>query len=221
MDVRTRTTEGLRGVADRMGITPWSVVVGAVAVTVAGFGAWWALATPAPPPVEDVLPRVAAVEPSVASTMSPAAEIMVVHVDGAVGRPGVHELAPGARVIDAIEAAGGLTQEADRSELNLAQPLLDGQRVWVPAVGSEGSSDPPAVVSGGMSAGEEGGAEPVDLNQATASQLETLPGVGPSIAATIIEHRTREGPFQRVEDLLEVPGIGPTRLEQLAQLVQV
>ncbi len=151
--------------------------------------------------------------------------VIVVHVDGAVARPGVHELAPGSRVVDAIDAAQGLRADADRSRLNLAAPVGDGQRVWVPVVGED---EPPVVaVSGGSGSPGSGeradgvGTGPLDLNSAGVEELETLPGVGPSIAAAIARHREDNGPFARVEDLLEVPGIGPARLAQLEALVAV
>ena len=145
----------------------------------------------------------------------------VVHVDGAVSFPGVHELTAGARVVDAIEAADGLLPQADRSRLNLAAPLSDGQRVWVPAIGEE----EPAVVdmAGGLvtsvSGDSSGGL--VNVNTSDLAGLERLPGIGPSIAGAIIRHREEHGPFGRIEDLLGVPGIGPARLEQLKPLVAV
>ena len=149
--------------------------------------------------------------------------VLVVHVDGAVLDPGVHEVAPGARVVDAVDAAGGLRSDADRERLNLAEVLSDGQRVWVPV---EGEDEPDVVgPAGGAGAGGDadaaGGGGAVDLNEATIAQLETLPGVGPTIAGAIVEHREREGPFRTVDDLLDVTGIGPARLAQLRPLVTV
>jgi competence protein ComEA len=229
VDVRRRVAYLLDSLADRLGIAPVTLVVGAAAVAAAAFAGWWAFATPTPPPVEQVLPRIDTVDGApasdpvgVAGTVDEPADptTIVVHVDGAVRRPGVHELPVGARVIDAIDAADGLTDEADRARLNLAAPLGDGQRVWVPTVGED---EPPIVGpdGGGTVAGTEEDDGPIDLNRADQSALETLPGVGPSIAGAIIEHRTREGPFVRVEDLLEVSGIGPARLAQLEPLVTV
>jgi competence protein ComEA len=214
---------GLLGsLADRLGISPWSVVVGAAAVAAAAFAGWWAFAAPAPPAIDAVLPRVDTVGPVavVGEPAEPKLATIVVHVDGAVSRPGVHELRLGARVVDAVEAAAGLLPEADRERLNLAAPVSDGQRVWVPRVGE----DEPAVVplSGGSTLAGDGSTAPtVDLNTADQAALETLPGVGPSIAAAILRHRDQEGPFERVEDLLEVAGIGPTRLLQIEALVSV
>jgi competence protein ComEA len=141
-----------------------------------------------------------------------------VHVAGAVAAPGVHELAAGARVVDAIEAAGGLAADADGSRINLAAPLTDGARVYVPAVGEE----PPPVAVGGLT-GDAGSAPagPVDLNTADAAALEALPGVGPATAAAIIEHRAEIGAFSSVDELLDVPGIGEAKLEALRDLVTV
>jgi competence protein ComEA len=219
VELRRTTTEWIESLADRLGVSAWSLVVGTVAVLAAGIGGWWALAAPMPPPVDQVLPRVDIVGPVVTSPPVAANERrVVVHVAGAVSRPGIHELAEGSRVVYAIEAAGGLTGEADRERLNLAAPVVDGQRVWVPRVGE---SEPAIVGATGGVAGAAGaaGGGIVNLNTADSAALETLPGVGPSIAAAIIRYRDDEGPFQRVDDLLAVPGIGPSRLAQLVDQV--
>lgn len=148
--------------------------------------------------------------------------VLVVHAAGAVLRPGVHELAPGSRVDDLVAAAGGLAPEADVDRVNLALPLVDGERVYVPAVGQE--EVPPAPGPGG---GGGGGGAPgapgalVDLNSADQSQLEELPGVGPVTAQAIIAHREEQGPFTSVDGLLAVRGIGDARLAQLRELVTV
>lgn len=225
MDLRRRLSDLIGSFADRLGLSPWSVVVGTLSVVAAAVAGWWAFAAPAPPPVEEVLPRVDDVAPVVTVTGAPvvSATTIIVHVDGAVTRPGVHELAADARVVDAIDAAAGLLAEADRERLNLAAPVLDGQRVWIPRMGEE---EPTVVaIHGGVPASDSdpggGAAGPVDLNRADQAALETLPGIGPSIAGAIIEHREREGPFERVDDLLEVAGIGPTRMAQLEPLVIV
>ena len=221
MDVRTRSSGLLDSLADRLGISAWSVVIGTACVVAAAVAGWWAFATPTPPPVEDVLPRVDVAGPVVAAPdqATPAASTIVVHVDGGVVRPGVHELVAGARVIDAIEAAAGLLPEADRERLNLAAPVADGQRVWVPIVGED---EPPIEpVIGGTTEADASAGGVVNLNTADQAALETLPGIGPSIAGAILQHREREGAFERVEDLLEVAGIGPSRLAQLEPLVTV
>jgi competence protein ComEA len=179
------------------------------------------------PPASGAPPTRAPSAPSAA--VSPAAPVgVVVHVAGAVVRPGVYRLADGARVIDATSAAGGPTLEADVARLNLAARLLDGARVYVPRVGED---SPPAAIGpsiaatvAGGGAGVVGGTGPpalVDLNQATAEQLDALPGVGPATAANIVAHRRDRGPFRAVDDLLSVTGIGPAKLEQLRPLVTV
>jgi competence protein ComEA len=220
VEVRRRTTEWVGSMADRLGVTAWSFVVGSVAVLAAGIGGWWAFAAPAPPPVEEILPRVAGSAPVATATPETIGTRVVVHVDGAVVRPGVHDLPTGSRVIDAIEAAGGLSDEADRERLNLAAPVSDGQRVWIPRVGED---EPPVepLLGGDTTASGSGRGGPVNLNTADSAALETLPGVGPSIAAAIISFREKEGPYERVDDLLGVAGIGPSRLAQIADLVTV
>lgn len=141
-----------------------------------------------------------------------AAGTVTVHVTGAVGVPGVYELPLGARVDDAIAIAGGLTPDAQESSLNRAQVLVDAQQVYVPAVGE---AEPAA---GGTAGGGVPG--PVNVNTASAAQLEELPGVGPALAGRIIEHRQSQ-PFSSVEDLMDVPGIGPAILEKIRALVTV
>ena len=208
-------------VADRLGVSIWGFVAGIASIIAAAAGGWWALASPDVTPVEEVLPRVANAPSAAVVEASSATESggrIVVHVEGAVVLPGVHELAEGSRVHDAIYAADGLTAEADRSRLNLAAQLVDGQRVWVPLVGEP----EPAVAN--MSAVPDAAGlprAPVNLNTGDLATLETLPGIGPSIAAAIIRHRQEHGAFSRVEELLEVPGIGRAKLEQLLLLVSV
>ena len=142
---------------------------------------------------------------------------LVVHVAGAVVAPGVHLLPAGARTIDAVQAAGGLTAEANPDAINLAAPVVDGQRVYVPRVGEVA----PVVVDPGGAPAVTTPAGPVNLNTATADDLDTLPGVGPSTAAAILAHREQHGPFATVDDLGEVRGIGPAKLEALRGLVTV
>lgn len=133
----------------------------------------------------------------------------VVHVTGAVPQPGLYELDPGARVADAITAAGGMAAEADESALNLAAPLEDGTQIYVPRVGE----DPPPAV--GPAPGSPAEAGPVNLNTADAAALATLPGIGPALADRIIAFREANGPFGTVADLDAVSGIGPAILAQI------
>ena len=174
--------------------------------------------------------------PAPASTSSPSATYgssttttrptaaLVVDVVGAVRRGGVVRLRSGARVIDAINAAGGATADADLTRLNLAAALTDGARVAVPRVGAAAPEVDPAAVSGGTTPGADGtpsAGSPVNLNTATAHQLDALPGVGPATAAAIIKDREAHGPFRSVNDLGRVRGIGDAKLEQLRDLVTV
>ena len=191
-------------------------------VVAAAVGGWWALRSPPGPDVEAILPTVGAVTVGTPALSVTVAEPIAVHVAGAVARPGVHELAPGSRVLDAIAAAGGLTDEADGDRLNLAEVISDGARLWVPSDGE--GLEPPVVTLAGGAQGSDGatsGAAVVDINTAEVGALEGLPGIGPSLAASIVEHRDRVGPFQRVDDLDNVSGIGPAKLEQLRPHVRV
>jgi competence protein ComEA len=153
----------------------------------------------------------------------------VVHVLGAVKKPGLVTLTAGSRVQDAIDAAGGLTRKADPGELNLAQQVSDGQQIMVGtkakpsgelrsgSSGGSGSSSDSG--STGGSAGSSG--QPVNLNTASQAQLEELPGVGPVMAGKIIAWRTEHGRFSRVEELQEIVGVGPKTYAKLAPLCQV
>ena len=135
---------------------------------------------------------------------------LVVHVVGAVRRPGLFRVSDGARVADALTRAGGATARADLSAVNLAAPLADGQQVVVPRRAPPGA----AVDPGAPAAGSK-----VSLGIATAEQLDELPGIGPVTAQKILDWRASNGPFRSVEDLDDVPGIGPARIEQLRDLV--
>ncbi len=147
-------------------------------------------------------------------------EVLVVDVTGAGVRPGLVRLRSGDRVADAVAAAGGPTAEAETSGLNQARVVTDGEQVRVPRAGEAPPPPPPGSASGGAGTAGAGGA-PVDLNRATLAELDTLPGVGPATATAIIAWRDEHGRFRRVDDLLEVPGIGPARLERLRPLVRV
>lgn len=146
---------------------------------------------------------------------------LVVHVVGAVRRPGLVRLTEGARVQDAVDAAGGLTGAARPGRLNLAQLLTDGQQVVIgtardPASEVRDGTGPPAASSAGP-----GAAATVDLNRATAAELEQLPGVGPVTAAAILAWRDQHGRFTVVAELQQVDGIGPKTYAQIAPHVRV
>lgn len=207
------------------------LAAGALAVLVVVGGAVWLLRTPIAT-TEAGLPTVTGTGSAPTVTLAPpptsaapavqssAPLSIVVHVAGAVQRPGVHLLPATARVAEAVDAAGGATATGDLDGLNLAAPLVDGERVYVPEIGEV---DPASVPSRGAPADPAGGvpvvAGPLDLNSATAAELEALPGVGPATAAAIVDDRDRNGPFASVDDLDRVPGIGPAKLAALRELV--
>jgi len=136
---------------------------------------------------------------------------LVVDVAGAVRRPGLHALAPGTRIADAVAAAGGATAKADITAVNLAAPLADGEQIVVPARGPGGA--------GAASTGAPSPTAPLDLNTASLEQLDALPGIGPTTAQKILDYRQVHGSFHSVAELDAVPGIGPGRIEQLKGLV--
>jgi competence protein ComEA len=150
----------------------------------------------------------------------PASTPPLVHVAGAVRHPGVYRLRDGDRVKDAVARAGGTRANADVNAINLAAKVADGQQVVVPkrGAGAPGSGD----ASGGASAADGAAPQtPISLNSATAEQLDTLDGVGPATAQKILDWRRQHGGFRSIDDLGEVPGIGPKRLAALRGKVQL
>lgn len=164
---------------------------------------------------------------SAASAASPAAEV-VVHVVGAVRRPGLVQLPAGSRVADAVRAAGGATSAARVASVNLARLLVDGEQLVVqrrggpPIVGAPDASAPGAGTgAGGSAAGSAPASSPVDLNSATLEALDGLPGIGPVLAQRILDWRSAHGRFTTVDELGEVSGIGEATLSDIRPLVTV
>lgn len=199
------------------------LALAALSVSVVVGGVFW-LVRSEPPPVEATLPLATSSVPASTPTTTSGRtephdlERLVVHVAGAVVTPGVYELASGSRVDDAVRIAGGPEADAELDGLNLAAPVVDGQRVYVPVVGE---IDPAVVPSGIDPDAGEVPSGPLDLNTATIEQLDSLPGVGPATASAIVDDRERNGPFATVDDLERVPGIGPAKLAALRDLVTV
>ncbi len=199
-----------------------------VLVLVGLVGAGWALFRARPVAVASpgvVVATPGSGSPAGASGSTPTAQSarpeIVVHVVGAVRRPGLVQLPEGARVQDALDAAGGLTAAARPGRLNLAQPLTDGQQV---VIGTRGDSASEVRDGTGPAQSPTGGpnaATSVDLNRATAAELEQLPGVGPVTAAAILAWRAQHGRFTTVAELQQVDGIGPKTYAQLAPHVRV
>jgi competence protein ComEA len=171
----------------------WTATASVAAVAAA---VWFAGRTPQPPP------------PTVAVSTATAAGTLTVHVAGEVALPGLVEVPPGARLADAILAAGGALVTADLGAVNLAASLSDGQHIRIPSS-----------VEGGSASG--GGGDAVRVNTAGVEELQRLPGVGPVLAGRIRDHRDEYGPFGSVEDLLDVPGIGEAKLAALREAVLV
>jgi len=201
---------------------PGRLIATAVAVIAVVAGGTW-LVKGSPSRAEDGLPfatrsvtSTSAVPPAVAATTTTPTSV-VVYVAGDVVAPGVYTLPAPARVNDALAAAGGAAPTADLDVVNLAATVHDGERVYVPAVGQPIPPSIEITASGGSSAPTG----PVNINTATADELDVLPGVGPATAAAIIARRQEHGPFQSVDELADVRGIGPAKLDALRGLVTV
>ncbi|MGM7667392.1 helix-hairpin-helix domain-containing protein [Microbacterium sp. A93] len=214
------------------------IVTSAVLLLAVVAGTWWAvgwLTSPAGPtgsgapvaasvgpaaPGEETGPEPDTPVPDAGPTS--AAETVTVHVAGEVAEPGLVELPAGARVQDALQAAGGPTRDAVVELLNLAAPAVDGSQILVPgpesanraASGEGGAAAEAPAVAGGAS-----GPGGVNVNTADSAALEQLPGIGPALAGRIIDHREQVGPFGSLEDLDAVSGIGPAMMERLDGLV--
>jgi competence protein ComEA len=212
----TRAVDWVQAHRDQVPLTRRTVTAGVVVVavivvilvlTVRATGA-----TGARP--ELTLPRAPAA--SAPSTDTPAADVAVVYVVGAVQHPGIQRLPAAARVGDAVDAAGGPAGDADLDQLNLAAPVSDGDRVYVPRRG-----DDPDPAPGNPSSGAAVAPAVVHINTASADVLDALPGVGPSLANAIVQYRRQHGRFTSVDGLLDVPGIGPAKMAALRARVKL
>ena len=163
-------------------------------------------------------PATALPVPSEAPAPAPPVEIFV-HVAGAVGKSGVYRLPKGARVADALAAAGGPAADGVQDALNLAEELQDGQKILVPTK-KELESAPPVTFTAPSGTSQGAASKPaaptkVNVNTGTVAQFDALPGVSPTVAKNIVDYRTKYGPFKKLEDLDKVSGIGPATLEKL------
>lgn len=183
------------------------LLAGAVAVLALAAGAWYGRGVT--PPVAPI----SSAPVTVPSGPVPTTDALVVHLTGWVVHPGLVKVPAGSRVGDVLAAAGGARPGAALDSVNLAEPVVDGQQVVVPGPGEP----TPAQVE----AGPNGAGGPIRLNTANPEQLESLPGVGPVLAERIVAHREANGPFEVIEDLLEVSGIGESKLASIRDLVVV
>ena len=214
------------------------LIIGLLATIIASAGIWL-LVRPSAPLVESVVPHASGVGIVAPLSTLPTPLTVRIHVAGAVARPGVYTVSSSARVVDAVKAAGGATSRADLERINLAQTIIDTEQVFVPFRSSRTTKVTvaprlrPSRTTIPVSVPTVPGVVPIigapittmspliNLNSATSDQLDTLPGVGPSTAKAIISYRNRKGPFSKVDDLLNVPGIGPAKVGALRDQVTV
>jgi competence protein ComEA len=209
----------MAGPFDPLPSTPWHervpawVRYGFATIVVALVGGWLLLGPSGAPatPVVSSLPRTSLAAPAAGAGVAPSTTpaSVVVQVAGAVRTPGLYRVASGARVADAITAAGGVVGDGDANGLNLAARVVDGARIFVPRVGEAAiaSSDPASTIHA-----------PIDVNSASVEELTALPGVGPALAQAIVAYRARHGPFPNVDALSLVGGIGPAKLAAIRPL---
>ena len=227
-------------------VTPRVAMAACIVIAVLALGAIAAVVWPSSPQVEMPAVRDAAVAGTTPETTETSAKTpggpgnetnaqaqagpLIVSVVGLVVNPGVVEVPAGARVVEAIERAGGFLPEANPASVNLAAPLVDGQQIVVgtealPAgeiAGGSGGADGSGADS--ADSGAAGASEPsgqININTATATQLEELPGIGPATATKIIDFREKNGPFASIDALEEVPGIGPAKVEALRDVATI
>ena len=157
----------------------------------------------------------------VTTTPRPSATIalLIVDVRGAVNKPGVYTLTVGSRVQDALTAAGDVLGNADTRALNLARKLNDGEQIYVPLVGEATIAPPTAAAKSSAARTPTAPLGKININTATLEQLDTLPGIGPAIAQRIIDYRTQNGDFKKIDDLKNVRGIGDVMFDQIKDLV--
>ncbi|MFM8793883.1 MAG: ComEA family DNA-binding protein [Acidimicrobiales bacterium] len=240
-----RSAELCRRFREWLRFLGWRRVVATGGATViTAFVLLW-MFLPSPAPVDEAIPAAVAV-PAPSVRTAPTGRVRV-HVTGAVRRPGVYQLSSGDRVVDALAAAGGASADADLEAINLAQTLLDTEQILVPrrtarsprrapaprlrpaprpriaptTVPAPGTVTVPGTMDSAPPPGTSAPLAKVNLNTATAAELDLLPGIGPTTARAIIDHRRTKGPFRRIDDLMNVAGIGPTRFARIKALVSV
>lgn len=203
------------------------IVVAGLLLVGAGFGLATMRRQTQPAPIEIVPPQPTATQPPPTVPVEPTAGPLHVYVSGAVARPAVYELPPGSLIDDAVRAAGGFVVGADAAAVNLAQHAADGMQIHVPLLAEALPTPPPISRPAGAdpaAASRMGGittAGLININLATQTDLEMLPGIGPSTAANIIAHRDANGPFATIEDIMDVPGIGEGKFAAMRDLITV
>jgi competence protein ComEA len=208
---------GIKERLDSLSRAELAGLVVVVAATLAGAGLWYMRSLPKPIAIASggEAAQGGGAAPVVASTPSASSAPIIVDVAGLVRRPGVYEFVVGDRVIDAVERAGGARPGADLSGLNLAAPLADGTQIMVPKQGAAGATGSTS------SDGSSSSGALININSASATELEELSGIGEVLAAAIVDYRTENGPFASVDELEDVSGIGPSTLEEIRDQVTV
>ncbi len=196
--------ENITKLLDRLNRLPYWQIGLLILLLISILAGGYFMLKPAPRPAPDFVSN------EEAATREP--QQLTVHVAGAVKNPGVVRIEEGKRVVDAIEQAGGPLPEADLDALNLAQQIQDGQRINVPRQGAAGA--------GGDGTGDESGHK-VNINLASAKELEELPGIGPTLAERIVDYRKKKGGFKKVDELKQVSGIGEKKFEELRDYVEI
>lgn len=224
-----------------LGTRRWIIVGAVIALLVVGF----LMPRKSPQPIDSppttqstVPPQLVASDPASPTSQASPAEL-VAYVAGAVKRPAVYRFVQGARVVDALTKAGGSLPNADLEPLNLAEPIVDGMKIDVPVKGrvnSDGATDGYQTARSGAHRGRSSGhrgrsggggrhklqtGQTLDINTASVEELMQLPGVGPGLARRIVEYRQQNGPFETVDDLQNVSGIGPSKFERLTPFVRL
>jgi len=197
----------------------WPITAALVLLGIGGARLLWRPVAKPPPAVPAIVVTTPIPLPTPEPPPTPKPAPLVVYVSGAVARPGVYTLPAGARVADALQAAGGATAEADLVHLNLARRVHDEEQVHVPRQGEPTPAAPNVAPAGSTPSGATGGK--VNINTAGLAELDSLPGIGPGYAQRVIDYRTSHGPFRSIEEIQNVPGIGASTFARIRELIAV
>jgi competence protein ComEA len=198
----------------------WPISLGLIAVAVLGALLLWKPVPSPPAPVAALIVSTPTPLPTEPLLPSPTPAPLVVYVSGAVLHPGVYTLPVSARVADALAAAGGATADADLVHINLARRVHDEEQVHIPLLGEPTPAISPPVSEDAAPA-SPGTPGKVNINTASAAELDSLPGIGPGYAERIVAYRQSHGPFRTIEEIQNVPGIGPSTFARIRDLITV
>lgn len=197
----------------------WILAAALVALALVGVYLLWQPSPPSPPPLAAVVVYTPTPRPTDAPTFTPTLPPVVVYVSGAVQRPGVYTLPAGARLADALAAAGGASDQADLLLVNLARRLHDEEHIHIPRQGEATPALPLPGVAPVEDTPRPATSGKINLNTATLAELDSLPGIGPGYAQRIIDYRESHGPFRSIEEIQNVPGIGAATFARIKDLI--